>query len=118
MARKVLAGCMLVVASLAATGCGTMANMPNDPDPQQENVMRVYGGVRCDAEWLQQGVETLRKGEADEFAIVRRVACLAGICALDIPLSFIADTLTLPVTIPAVFEKTASPEAAPVRDAP
>ena len=70
MNRKAL--CALLISAFLC-GCGTMDNMNSARGPT-----RVYGGVRHDMR---------------EIAVGNRAA------ALDIPLSAVGDTVTLPVTV-------------------
>ena len=68
----------------AVAGCGTVANFKDDP--------KIYGGVQFDADMVHAV-------KSDE----KMVKSLSAIYALDMPLSLVADTLTLPVVVPVAF---------------
>jgi uncharacterized protein YceK len=86
----------------ALTGCGTLTNLQEKPellftrDPDAPP-KRIYGGVRISAE---EGWKDLTGG----WGLV------PGTCrwVVDVPLSAVGDTLTLPVTIPATLARTAA----------
>jgi len=87
----------LAVAALACllSGCGTFVNTfwfypcsggsSNQPEP-----FRVYGGVQNDVQMLRE------VKPADPCALA-----IAPLIVLDMPLSFVADTLTLPLILAA-----------------
>jgi uncharacterized protein YceK len=79
----------------------------------EEGGMRVYGGVRGNCEALQSVTtdtsEDAPKGGDRAFAILKH--------SLDLPLSAVADTVTLPITIPcSLWYQTHNP--GPLRDGP
>jgi uncharacterized protein YceK len=78
-ARKKLAGLLLGVA-IAGTGC---ASAVNDVVARE-----AYGGVRIDAELLKDRWES----PAGKILV-----------AADVPLSFVVDTASLPVTLPCTL---------------
>lgn len=89
MAARVL---LAVVAGGTSAGCGTIASRgTNSPDWDT----RVYGGVVDDAGEL---TAAFRGEDEDGVSLL-----VAPIVLLDIPLSFVADTLLLPWTIPEQF---------------
>lgn len=89
--RWPLAG--MIAAILMVSGCGTAANtLWFTPF---EGGMRPYGGVRADAVQVKQYCED--KGTSPGTTSAGQAALFAA----DIPLSLVADTLTLPITIPA-----------------
>src|SRR5262245_23517470 len=80
------------VALVCALGCGTVTNLDD-----HARVPEYYGGVRQD--W-QAGTELFRQPGANPdsgFGRVARFGTAACILAVDMPLSAIADTVTLPV---------------------
>lgn len=87
---------VLIVAAIALflSGCGTLSNccwlFP------EEGGKRVYGGVRGDCEIAWQAVT-----DTDSPGGERRDILLKLI--LDLPLSAVADTITLPYTVPYSF---------------
>ena len=90
-----LSACAVLSASLLAGGCGTVCNLVK-PDGE-----KTYGGVRFDVEQIDR----LTSGESSSGPLsssgagggsVAAVVLLVG-PFLDIPLSFLADTLTFPL---------------------
>ena len=75
--------CLLTGGALFSvlTGCGTFVNFKDDP--------KIYGGVQFDADMIH----TIKSDE-------KMVKSLAAVYAVDMPLSFVGDTLALPVVIP------------------
>jgi uncharacterized protein YceK len=93
MKRIALFGFVLVAAPLCA-GCGTCANtLWWSPE---EGGMRVYGGVRAHVERLQESPPN--ESVWDDIGY-------CAFAAIDMPLSLIGDTLTLPFTIVAEARK-------------
>jgi uncharacterized protein YceK len=102
-----------VYAALAAcvvwlSGCGTMLNLPAqtglvvlDTTPPEQ----VYGGVKRDAESLASGSDT--SSGVSLGSLVEGV-CRTCFLLLDLPLSAVADTLTLPITL-----RSGTPAAGP-----
>jgi hypothetical protein len=88
---------LVVVVAFALSGCGTVCNLAggwSHPDSEP----RIYGGVQKDIEWYgqtkdSQAVPTLAPRDG-RFALV-----VVGIIAMEPALTFLADTLTLPLTI-------------------
>jgi uncharacterized protein YceK len=101
----------------ALPGCGTMVAWTDRPAP--------YGGVRLDAcgpALLAQAAIPALREEHDKFS--PGTNALLGACMVaDLPFSAVADTLTLPVTVPAALAQrrekrepppeTADPSAKP-----
>jgi uncharacterized protein YceK len=91
----------LLITSVLASGCGTVCNLVGGvvhPDSEP----KVYGGVARDLDIIEKGVTgtpTMGQGNAGKGAAVLVVGVLA-LAVVDPILSFAADTLTLPVTIP------------------
>lgn len=77
-------GCLLA-ASLLASGCGTIFDLTGR-DPPCSGGRQIYGGMLLDIDYMEAG------GLATFFFL------------LDLPLSFVADTLLLPITIPRELE--------------
>lgn len=83
---------LAVAAGVTSVGCGTIASRrTNSPDWDT----RMYGGVANDAGEL---TVVFRGEDEDGLSLL-----VAPILLLDIPLSFVADTLLLPRTIPEQF---------------
>ncbi len=118
MRRQAAMGLAAVLA-LAAGGCGTMNNLhpPAKADPEAPAPVprSVYGGVALDArvggKWLAAPftAERLPQVSLVESAVdsTCKVGIAAWVLAVDLPLSAVADTLTLPVTIPATLKNQA-----------
>ena len=95
MHRKLLFS-LLITASLS--GCGTMDNMAGGPSA------RVYGGVRQDVKDAAQATGTAFR--ASDAAMFSNSVALGTAHVLDMPFSAVADTVTLPVTVPAAVRRT------------
>ena len=80
------------VAVLAIAGCGTIGNL-QDRD-------KIYGGARLDGkEAIRASKELIHPADPPDYTTTQDTAILVYAC-VDMPLSLIADTLTLPITIP------------------
>jgi uncharacterized protein YceK len=84
----------MMVCTIAVTGCGTIANVLGP----RENP-HVYGGVEFDclamqSTWLRTNSDDTKATSAAER--VGATILLTGLIAIDFPLSFIGDTITLP----------------------
>lgn len=84
--------------ALLSAGCGTVQNLNPTKDvfvwgagPGEQNITRVFGGVRVDLEGLS-GL-----GLQDEYAALGLVI-LAPFYVTDLPFSLVGDTITLPYT--------------------
>jgi len=80
------------------SGCGTVCNLAGGivhPDSEP----RVYGGVQRDVAIIEEAVKAppLTSQSTEDPKVV---LWLLSIAAVDPILSFVADTLTLPITIP------------------
>jgi uncharacterized protein YceK len=102
----------------ALAGCGTMNNLVPPPgDTKKEaprpDAARVYGGVELDARvgasWLT--APFLNEPPANVGPVERFVdtTCKVGIGTyllwVDLPLSAVGDTLTLPITVPVTLQR-------------
>ncbi len=88
-------------AAAALTGCGTVCNLAGGlkhPDSEP----KVYGGVQRDLEVAGQLIDgsQVQSDESEGKTGFVVLACAAALCAADPVLSFVGDTLTLPVTVP------------------
>jgi uncharacterized protein YceK len=89
MNRKTFGGLVLC---LGLCGCGTVDNLTAVSRPPL-----IYGGVRNDVKQAVQSTgAALRAQSPGDFAAS---AGTGALCALDAPLSAVADTATLPVTV-------------------
>jgi len=95
---------LCALAVIAAGGCGTIYNMDGRTHfldaPRPEEAMRVFGGVRIDAEAVADDFD--RTFTADRQSLDHEVGefmvrtCIAS---ADLLLSAAGDTLTLPITV-------------------
>jgi uncharacterized protein YceK len=118
MGRQAARGLAAVLA-FALGGCGTMNNLrpPEKADKEAPAPVpqAVYGGVGLDAQvgakWLAAPFVAERLPQVSLLESAVDGTCKVGIgayvLAIDLPLSAVADTLTLPVTIPAALKKQA-----------
>jgi uncharacterized protein YceK len=109
--RALLPGLLAVVLA----GCGTTANLhlPEDVFVSGPPRMGVYGGV-------SNSVAAAKTGASRDGL---RPKCLAALAALDVPLSAIGDTLTLPLTATVTAwrlyeESRPKPTPPPANDTP
>ena len=98
MARKLL--CAMVVAAILASqsGCGTVANL----NATGRSRPRPYGGVAADLAVCRESLEPTRiHGWFPGFFLVDRTVAVVtcGFFLLDLPLSAVGDTLTLPLIL-------------------
>jgi uncharacterized protein YceK len=91
----------------ALGGCGTIGNLA---DPGRT---KPFGGVIRDREasgWLIDEVsEASKKSAAEKAGLV----LAAPIVTIDLPLSLVADTVTLPITLPVALMRQGQPEPSP-----
>lgn len=102
----------MVILIFATSGCGTIDNIvgagtpPADPAVKIDPANVVYGGVKQDAEYAWEQLHPYALAASFSGAPGGPVMPILGLCALiDLPLSAIGDTVTLPVTIPATYER-------------
>jgi len=100
--RRASHAAALAFALAILSGCGTIANFGGKGWQNTQ----IYGGVLRDVKSAQDFIAT--NPIAPETDIQKDVGTVVGvgIIGLDIPFSAIADTLTLPITIPAVLWAT------------
>jgi uncharacterized protein YceK len=99
MARAVLPATLALAAVSVMSGCGTMIG--NLGGLSLDHYYEVYGGVRVDLDFCRTGLKELwnpSEGNTRGGALLGEAAF-----AVDLPLSFVADTLTLPFTIKATL---------------
>jgi uncharacterized protein YceK len=120
--RPKAAACLSAVFSVALGGCGTVVNCTSVNGPPARSI---YGGVRQDADNGTRHLVEAFTGPAPTFTempqpptpakdFASKSFCAAcGVCmlAVDLPVSAVADTLTLPVTVPTtILKKNSSPK--------
>jgi uncharacterized protein YceK len=90
----------LGAAFLLLCGCGTIANLETGARQGWKNAV-VYGGVRRDVQSADKWIDhSWTWGE--NLDVIQDIGTVVGVAlvGIDIPLSAIGDTLTLPVTVP------------------
>jgi uncharacterized protein YceK len=99
--RRTALALAFVTASLH--GCGTMSNFSS----KQPDRTQIYGGVLADLKSME--VWANHQVPAEDTGILHDVGYGVGLglMGLDVPLSAIGDTLTLPITIPMVLLRPA-----------
>lgn len=98
---------LLMVASLLPFlgSCGTVCNLAGGAiHPDKEP--RIYGGVALDKEFLESFCTQSHSSCGDP----RLGVAILGVMAVDPILSFVGDTLTLPITIPLQRRRIAADE--------
>src|SRR6266404_4100690 len=105
---------IVMIVAISLSGCGTVCNLAGGvvhPDSEP----RVYGGVIRDVEIIEKAVSgplpTGTLSTDDGKGAVFLVTAIISLAAVDPILSFVADTLTLPVTIPLQSRRTAREQA-------
>lgn len=90
----------LWVGALFLCGCGTVANLTTGARQGWNNAY-IYGGVRRDikseTDWIDHSWTSGKK-----LDVIQNIGSVVGVVlvGIDMPLSAIGDTLTLPATIP------------------
>jgi hypothetical protein len=99
--KALLALVAATAAAVSLCGCGTACNLAGGlKHPDEEP--KVYGGVQRDLVIAGQLIDgsQVQSDESQGNAGVAFLACAAALCVADPVLSFVGDTLTLPVTVP------------------
>ncbi len=86
-----------VIAVVLLGGCGTVSNLSLPP---QAGGRQPYGGVVKDIDLVRQNIEEAKQAPSTGESVGDGVEA-ALVAAVDIPLCVMADTLTLPLTVPA-----------------
>jgi uncharacterized protein YceK len=109
MMSRVSLGAALLLAALVPSGCGTVANLQIGARQGWKNA-QIYGGVRRDVKSAQEFFAD-NWTPANNSDVQQDVGAVVGVglVGMDVPLSAIADTLTLPVTIPAAIWGSSTP---------
>jgi uncharacterized protein YceK len=95
MNKKVI-GIVFAVLSLSLSGCGTVCNFAGGVvHPEKEP--RVYGGVIRDIEIISNAT-TAKPDNPPNMG--KAAIVILAVALVDPIVSFVADTLTLPITIP------------------
>jgi uncharacterized protein YceK len=99
MIRHALMAALMLGFLGSLPGCGTMANL-GPPDPKDADAPRpgrIFGGVERDAAWARKHFETPTSATNQEPSLSDQLKGSYFLC-VDMPCSFVADTLTLPLT--------------------
>jgi uncharacterized protein YceK len=107
LANPVLAALFL---SLLPIGCGTTMNCADKDDVKLQKAVNsphnwVYGGVQWDALFIRDGIVATATEPSEYPGQKLENTGLILLAVIDIPLSFVFDTLTLPTTVKAAVEK-------------
>jgi uncharacterized protein YceK len=114
--RSRATACLLSVLASALGGCGTVVNCVNGDGAAPRTI---YGGVKQDAQNGSRHLAEAFSGPAPtlgqmpqppdpgrDFLVKTFCAgCGIGMLAVDLPVSAVADTLTLPLTVPSTLMK-------------
>jgi uncharacterized protein YceK len=101
---------LVAVIVLAISGCASANNILCDgPKPCFQ---RVYGGVKWDVADLKSTFRDLEDGPNDSLELFTR-SWEATLLTVDLPLSAVADTLTLPITVPLTISRKSDATRAP-----
>jgi uncharacterized protein YceK len=102
----------LWIAVLFLGGCGTIANLETGARQGWKNTV-IYGGVRRDISSAEKWIDhSWTSGE--KLDVIQDIGSVVGVVlvGIDVPLSAIGDTLTLPATIPiALWNNSANRES-------
>jgi uncharacterized protein YceK len=93
MKARIAAMCVVAAVALNLAGCGTVDNLCL-PSPETGKVpLHVYGGVEADVDFLNE--------DHPKSEVVKAV--FTPLTVIDLPLSFVGDTLSLPITLGATW---------------
>ncbi len=91
---------------VSCAGCGTLRNVATSPmfGPPLPPEKMVYGGVREDTKRITTAFGDIKQfGDAQKSLGTNAVDAASS--AIDVPLSAVGDTLTLPITVPAAIDR-------------
>jgi uncharacterized protein YceK len=98
--RKSARGSLLMLATFTVLpGCGTVANLRSSEDTAAP--MKIYGGVVADVESSKNLLTDETGGHGGLSGRALELAIAPYLLLIDLPLSAIADSLTLPIVINA-----------------
>jgi uncharacterized protein YceK len=106
MNAKIVAVCVVAAGALNLAGCGTIANICLENEQTGKVPMHVYGGLEADFRFMEEDDPSSHgKPSVDPFKVVYLTT--------DLPLSFVADTVTLPLTLPMAYLEKGSQTSYP-----
>ncbi len=97
MNRRSFGVALVAALGISLSGCGTVMNFMEAGSsglPESAGHKSIYGGVVIDVDLISL---------ADGFAETVTAVFLAGL--IDLPLSLVMDTVTLPITIPMTLSR-------------
>jgi uncharacterized protein YceK len=106
---------VVILVALSSSGCGTVCNLAGGvvhPDSEP----RIYGGFIRDFEIIDKAVSKPEEhllspgGNANGQGAAYAMAAIIAVAAVDPVVCLIADTLTLPITIPLQNRRIAKQE--------
>jgi uncharacterized protein YceK len=94
--------CIALVGVFNTAGCGTAVNLCMPTCENNTPALHIYGGVEADTRLINpEPVEPVLAAKLDD-PVLKIIATTVMVGAfLDLPFSFVADTITLPITFPA-----------------
>jgi uncharacterized protein YceK len=100
---------VFVLVAVALAGCGTIANVGGG----RWRTSKIYGGVLRDVKSTEDWIADY--SAEPKTGIMRDVGVGVGVglIAIDLPLSAVGDTLTLPITIPVALRRPRQPDLPP-----
>jgi hypothetical protein len=115
MVSQLLRAGLVGLLPLIGSGCMTVLNMRDGPDPKCEFVNKlppqsIYGGVRLNAMETSEGVVGFFTDPGMTIGDRAWAPFYLTLFLADLPLEVVADTLTLPLTIPATLKRSADPD--------
>jgi uncharacterized protein YceK len=99
---------LLLLALAAGSGCGTVWNISPHGSSHAAGPNVIYGGVQIDGMCAVDCVLHPREEEQPLLGLLDNSYGVA-LCMLDLPFSFVGDTLTLYTTIPATVKRLTAP---------
>jgi uncharacterized protein YceK len=99
MTNKTTVGRVMCCLLLITSGCGTIEYQKGNrgPGPLRVKGSGVYGGVKLDGQYLYACI-------APENPVAPIFWAMAPLVIVDLPLSFVADTVMLPYSIPKAMK--------------
>jgi uncharacterized protein YceK len=116
MTRRSLLLLFLAAAFPLLSGCGTVLNLARpggNPFYEFQSQPKMYGGVCEDVRWAWTLVSDSPGGSYPIAGKVAQLVVAPCVLCIDLPLSAVADTLTLPLTVrSALHENNLHPASA------
>jgi len=97
---------VLAIICLFSLGSGTFQNVspPSALGFDGEAPNEIYGGVKSDLAELRASIDKLERKPGSVQEVISNIG-KATACSIDIPISAVGGTVTLPVTIPASIDR-------------